>query len=69
MAEQFELLLQQLMSPENDVRTPAETAYEAIQPPQKVPLLIQVLLFISTDLGETWYAVSKWTGSSYVCDL
>ena len=45
MAEQFELLLQQLMSPENDVRTPAETAYEAIKAPQKVLLLIQVLLF------------------------
>ena len=42
MAEQFELLLQQLLSPENDVRTPAETAYDAIAPAQKVPLLIQV---------------------------
>jgi len=43
MAEQFELLLQQLLSPENDVRTPAETAYDAITPAQKVPLLIQAL--------------------------
>ena len=42
MADQFEVLLQQLLSPENDVRSPAETAYDAITPTQKVPLLIQV---------------------------
>ena len=50
MAEQFELLLLQLMSPENEVRSPAETAYDAILPAQKVPLLIQVSTHLELEI-------------------
>ena len=45
------------------------TGQTGLPPYQRKREKLAKLQHFSTNLVETWYAVSKWKDSSYVCDL